>query len=129
MLFKSFKKTFLMFKITMIMTDTTPVIDSIRKKGYWKYMHELDEAFEKLFNHMMTMSGYYEILSSHNATSQDLSKIAWRIYLSGYEYYKRDFLPVYLVSFGDSLDYLLDNKESINNEVIEEAIIRLYKLK
>lgn len=129
MLFKSFKKTFLMFKITMIMTDTTPVSDRIRKKGYWKYMHELDEAFEKLFNHMMTMRGYYEILSSHNATSQDLSKIAWRIYLSGYEYYKKDFLPIALVSFGDSLDYLLDNKECINKEVVEEAIIRLYKLK
>ncbi len=112
-LFKSIKKNYLVIKLTDIMTDETPMSAQIATYGLYEFLNRRTTAVENLYNHMITMPGYREILMKHNATAHDLGEISSFIHMEGYEYYKRDYLPVALISFGPPLDYLLTNKKHL----------------
>lgn len=132
MLFKTIKKTILMNKITKIMTDDTSISQKLKKNTVMGVLNERSQVFKKLYRHMLSMPGYSQILRKHNATAADLEKLSSLIQWMGYEYFKNDYLPVALVSFGNPLDFLLTHRQEIlespktSLSLIDEAIKRLY---
>lgn len=90
----------------------------------------VSKAFDNLYNQMLCMPGFSDILKAHSATSNDLKEIASRTHLAGYTFESNgDFIPVAVVAFGKALDYVLTNKDRILNysykevrEVIDVAI-------
>ena len=107
-------------------------INYIRQGTYWIYHQELDEAYQNLFNIMKKMGGFKEIIEKHNITSDKMLDVSSRMVELGYGnglYKNGDFLPVGLVSFGETLDFIFENWERLENssndefcDIIEAAI-------
>ncbi len=122
----SAKKTMAMNKIANLMLN--PNASSLQ--AAIAHDEAVLKAFDNLYNQMMSMPGFSDILKEHNATSKDLREIATRTHLAGYSFANnRDFIPVAVVAFGKALDYVLTNKDRILNysykevrEVIDVAI-------
>ena len=125
----SVKKTKTMNKIAKLMLN--PNLSSLQK--IMREKEKIDKAFESLYRTMSLMPGFSDILEKHNARSEDLKKIAYRVLLAGYMFAKNgDYIPVAVISFGKPLDHVLTHKEKIVNysnkeiiEVIEETITLL----
>ena len=125
----SAKKTIAMDRVKKLMLS--PVATN------WKALIAHDEAlgkaFDKLYNIMKTIPGYSNILENHNATSEDLRKIAIMTQMAGYTFARNgDYIPVAVISFGHALNYVLTHKDKIVNysdaetiEVIDVAITLL----
>lgn len=124
----SFKKSRIMKRIERI--QRTP----INAKSFRQMMETGDkeeEAFEDLFRCMQQMPGYTEIIQIHRTSPKEIYKISSRISLA-YDYMNGHYLPVALVSYGNTLDFILCNKDSILNfgiseieSVVEQAITLL----
>lgn len=122
----SAKKTMAMNKVAKLMLN--PNVSSLQ--AAIAHDEAVLKAFDNLYNQMMSMPGFSDILKEHNATSKDLKEIATRTHLAGYSFENnRDFIPVAVVAFGKALDYVLTNKDRILKysykevrEVIDVAI-------
>ena len=122
----SAKKTMAMNKVAKLMLN--PNVSSLQ--AAIAHDESVLKAFDNLYNQMMSMPGFSDILKEHNATSKDLKEIATRTHLAGYSFENnRDFIPVAVVAFGKALDYVLTNKDRILKysykevrEVIDVAI-------
>ena len=128
-LFLSAKKTRIMNKIAKLMLS--PNLSSLQK--VISYNEKITKSFDLHYQTMSSMPGFSDILEKHNATSDDLRKIASRVQLAGFMFANNgDYIPVAVVSFGKALDHVLTHKEKILNysnteviEVIEETITLL----
>lgn len=117
---KSFKKTRIINRIVKLMNTSITdfkaknsnlgMFEAVQKKA-----EMLDEEFDELFNCMMSMDGLNVVLQKHNTSGKELNQISSRILCAGYGFQGKDFLPVALVSFGNTLDYILTNKNEILN--------------
>lgn len=122
----SAKKTMAMNKAAKLMLN--PNVSSLQ--AAIAHDEAVSKAFDNLYNQMLSMPGFSDILKEHNATSNDLKEIASRTHLAGYSFENNgDFIPVAVVAFGKALDYVLTNKDRILNysykevrEVIDNAI-------
>lgn len=80
-------------------------------------------AFQELFDSMKAMGGLLPVvIETYHTSPEELRHLANRIHDSGYEFYRQDFLPVALISFGKPLSYILDNKSQILDHGYDECI-------
>lgn len=108
-LMKSFKKSKIMKQIEKIQTKP---YDTSSFRAMMLRSDEEDKAFEELFTCMSQLPGCAEVLQKHRTSAAEIQSISSRISLA-YDYRNGHYIPVSLVSFCDTLDYLLTNKDSI----------------
>lgn len=103
-LLQSAKKTALMESIARLMLEKPDDSDFIKLSNH---QAKVRAYFNPLYQHLLTMGGYSDILSAANATLDDLYRLAVYLQSAGFAFLGRDYLPVALVSFGPPLEYLL----------------------
>lgn len=80
-----------------------------------------EALFSELFYVMKKIDGLKQVIEKHRTNPEEVYSLANRISCF-VGYYQGDYLPVSLVSFASSLDYLLSEKDALLNYSEREAM-------